>query len=89
MGEGIALTERSVLFRLAVFRNRWAAHDHAAEPSTSCITVMRVVDGHSKGSQLADFFHMQARQDSLGMLTGVSAAKSLKFCLSVDSTRTR
>jgi hypothetical protein len=41
MGEAIALTERSVFFRLAVFRKRRAAHDHAAEPSTFRTTLVR------------------------------------------------
>ena len=41
MGEAIALTELSVFLRLAVFRKRRAAHDHAAEPSTFRTTLVR------------------------------------------------
>jgi hypothetical protein len=41
MGEAIALAERSAFFRLAGFRYRWAANDHAAELPTVRITSMR------------------------------------------------
>lgn len=87
MGEAIALTERSVLFRLADFRMRRAAHDYAAEPSTFRTSLVRAVDGHSKGSSLGEIFHLQRCQDSLRLSLRLPTPTSLKFCLSVQSTR--
>jgi hypothetical protein len=45
MSEAIALTERSVFFRLAVLRKRRAAHDHTAELSTFRTTLVRRLMG--------------------------------------------